>query len=432
MNNERFERRLDLLGAKLRCVTEQQAPGVYIQQTAEGAWQIFGWMLDLVATLEQMMNFTCNISPPPDRQFGALRKDGSWTGLVGEVDAGRADLIVTSLDNTVARASVVDFLVALEMTGFVMIMRPARDMRSVWTRYTSEFSTGVWLALGAVLTLGCGVFHVAVTRSPCETRRAPLPETCSLVLAALASQGCESLVTASSSRLAWLTILWATVLVSVHYTSWLYSTLTLNVPFYPYDGFQSLLDDGHSTLGLVAGSSIQTEIEESKDPILQRVWKELIYPKGLAPNDVEGMKMSRHDGYVFLIIESSFYGNNINPCDYTVLPKTFFKFPSGFAVRKGSPLGPIFDAALVKLINTGVLRRSKIKWAKLKPDCSDLGVSPITLKQMISTFFILAVGSILAFIFLGCEKIWDRNKFKFNIKLRRHSGREGTSSFNDA
>ena len=56
------------------------------------------------------------MSIPPDREFGAMKDDGSWSGMVGLTNAGLADLIVASLDNTVARGTVVNFLVPFDMT----------------------------------------------------------------------------------------------------------------------------------------------------------------------------------------------------------------------------------------------------------------------------------------------------------------------------
>ena len=60
---------------------------------------------------------SCHTSPPPDRQFGAIQEDGSWSGIVGEVKSGRADLVVVTLDNTFARSEVLNFLVAIDRSG---------------------------------------------------------------------------------------------------------------------------------------------------------------------------------------------------------------------------------------------------------------------------------------------------------------------------
>ena len=38
------------------------------------------------------MNFTYAVKQPPDRQWGAIQPDGSWTGMVNELQYKRADI----------------------------------------------------------------------------------------------------------------------------------------------------------------------------------------------------------------------------------------------------------------------------------------------------------------------------------------------------
>ena len=38
------------------------------------------------------MNFTYEVTKPPDKKFGGLTKDGSWNGLVNELQNKRADI----------------------------------------------------------------------------------------------------------------------------------------------------------------------------------------------------------------------------------------------------------------------------------------------------------------------------------------------------
>ncbi|KAA0200482.1 Ionotropic receptor 193, partial [Hyalella azteca] len=396
---------------KVTDISNWQAPAVYVQKQASGEWHVSGgWIPDLVNTLEQTMNFTCSMSLSADRKFGSRNADGSWSGMVGMVGNDQADIIVATLDNTLARGSVVDFLIAIDVTGYMMVMKAANEKGSVWTNYTSEFSGEVWVSLAALLCCSSVVLFVTLTYSPHETRRLSFPEICSLVIAALASQGCDCWTTATSGRIAWLTILCTAVLVSVHYTSWMYSALTINVPYYPFDGFQSLLDNGRYTLGIVQGVAVETELKDSRDATVQRVWNEIVKPKGIVRNSEEGLERAKKDGFVFMIVEGVFYGTNIDACDYAVLPKRFFKFPSGFAVKKGSPLGILFNRALLTTINTGVLRRIKRRWEKRKPDCLDSGVSAMTVKQMTSAFLLLALGLGLAAFIAGCEKLWKKKR----------------------
>ena len=38
------------------------------------------------------MNFTYEVTKPPDNKFGGPTKDGSWNGMVNELQNGRADI----------------------------------------------------------------------------------------------------------------------------------------------------------------------------------------------------------------------------------------------------------------------------------------------------------------------------------------------------
>ena len=54
--------------------------------------------------------FFCSYSviTPVDGQFGSLSA-GRWTGLVGDILSGRADVIVAQLSHTYSRAQVIDY-----------------------------------------------------------------------------------------------------------------------------------------------------------------------------------------------------------------------------------------------------------------------------------------------------------------------------------
>ena len=61
----------------------------------------------------------CECHPAPDRQWGAVDDEGSWSGMVGEMLAGKGDIIVATLDNTLARGRVLDFLAPLDLAGYL-------------------------------------------------------------------------------------------------------------------------------------------------------------------------------------------------------------------------------------------------------------------------------------------------------------------------
>ena len=46
-----------------------------------------------------------------------------------------------------------------------------------------------------------------------------------------------------------------------------------------------------------------------------------------------------------LSLEAEFYGTVADPCDYLMLPQVYFKYPTGFAVKRGSPFEDVFNVA---------------------------------------------------------------------------------------
>lgn len=63
------------------------------------------------------LRYTCN--PSKDGQWGSL-KGNRWNGMVAEVLAGSADIIVASLDMTPERNRALDFLFPLSQTKYLV------------------------------------------------------------------------------------------------------------------------------------------------------------------------------------------------------------------------------------------------------------------------------------------------------------------------
>ena len=58
---------------------------------------------------EKTLNFTTEISQPPDMQWGSSNGDGTWNGMVGGLLENRSQIILASLYKTVKSAYVIDF-----------------------------------------------------------------------------------------------------------------------------------------------------------------------------------------------------------------------------------------------------------------------------------------------------------------------------------
>ncbi|XP_050714150.1 uncharacterized protein LOC126997141 [Eriocheir sinensis] len=101
-------RRRDLSGLHLRCLTGSWEPFTRNTPKEEMKGLVNAYAGDIFSLLAETLNFTYNCRQAPDGQFGSL-EDGKWTGQVGELVAGRGDVIVTALDKTYQRSAVIDY-----------------------------------------------------------------------------------------------------------------------------------------------------------------------------------------------------------------------------------------------------------------------------------------------------------------------------------
>lgn len=63
----------------------------------------------LFEILESRFGFSYEIVSPSDSEFGTLLPDGNWTGMVGMIHRGDADIIIGDLSVTESRSKVIDF-----------------------------------------------------------------------------------------------------------------------------------------------------------------------------------------------------------------------------------------------------------------------------------------------------------------------------------
>ncbi|KAF0314614.1 Ionotropic receptor 25a [Amphibalanus amphitrite] len=95
--------------AELIVTTVHDPPYMVVDRHADGSSSCSGYLYDLWSIMASALNIRFRMVPLLSGDFGALR-NGTWSGMIGELAYGRADVAVTTLDITPSRATVVDFL----------------------------------------------------------------------------------------------------------------------------------------------------------------------------------------------------------------------------------------------------------------------------------------------------------------------------------
>ena len=92
-NLEKWTRRSNLEGANFKVVSLVSNP--YITEMipiGPGTFTMTGMFAEVFFALQGVLNFTFTLTKSPDGQWGALQADGTWTGMVRELQDQRADI----------------------------------------------------------------------------------------------------------------------------------------------------------------------------------------------------------------------------------------------------------------------------------------------------------------------------------------------------
>lgn len=98
--------------------------------------QYDGYCIDLLEKIAELRNFTYEIHEVYDKTYGVKEANGKWTGMVGELQSGLADLAVASLTVTYTRSEILDFTVPYmhlgerKGTGILHFRRKCNAMNS--------------------------------------------------------------------------------------------------------------------------------------------------------------------------------------------------------------------------------------------------------------------------------------------------------------
>ncbi|GAB5567447.1 glutamate receptor ionotropic [Prionailurus iriomotensis] len=124
----------------------------------------YGYCIDLLERLAEDAPFDFELYIVGDGKYGALR-DGRWTGLVGDLLAGRAHMAVTSFSINSARSQVLDFSSPFFSTSLGIMVR-ARDTASPIGAFTWPLHWSMWLGVFAALHLTALFLTLYEWRSP--------------------------------------------------------------------------------------------------------------------------------------------------------------------------------------------------------------------------------------------------------------------------
>ena len=143
---------------ELVVTTVHDPPYMVISRHRDGSFNFSGYLFDLWKTMARELDVRFRMMPLLNADYGTPYENGTWSGMVGKLAYGRADLAVAPIDFRSDRASVVDYIDAYPVHAITNKFYVPREMVQIPKVTASLFATllmplhvNVWWSLLAFL-----------------------------------------------------------------------------------------------------------------------------------------------------------------------------------------------------------------------------------------------------------------------------------------
>ncbi|XP_069680950.1 glutamate receptor ionotropic, kainate 2-like [Periplaneta americana] len=406
-----------LRGRHLTVLTVLSAPYCMIKSASlEGNDRYEGFAVELVDKLAKMIGFTYELRLMSHHGLFDPQTN-RWTGMMGEMQAKRADMAVADMTITSERYSAVTFTTPFINTGISILYYRPRIHNAF--SFLTLFRWQVWLAI-AVSYVGVSLaFYVLARLSPFE-RRSPQDDTEFTLLnslwfavGSLRPLGCGVMPRALSMRV--LALVWwhFVALLVASYVAGLVALLLSSASKavdLPFSNVMELHQKTSIKYGGVRGGSTVQFFRDSQDYAYQQMFTAMTTQRGvLTASIAEGVDRVRAErgGYAFLTDSLSIeYAVMCEPDLVQVGGLLDYK-GYGIALPLGSRYRKELDGGLLRLKATGELLTMKTRWwldacGTVPPDIRAEGLQ---WANVCCAFLMLAVVSVVALAIAYWERM---------------------------
>jgi hypothetical protein len=217
-------------------------------------------------------------------EYGANTSSGVWTGAIGELQAGRAEVAVGDINENLQRSRVVDFTGSWLDAPLAFLASPVTPVAraNLWG-WLRPFSSDVWLSLLAMTALFAVSLAWLERYSPFSFRNLPpvrgreelrqrvnMKDTWHRAVNALLGQGPWGIdLSSHSARLIWWAMAFLSMFTTTFYTSSLTSQLSAAVPYTPINSLADI-QSGQIPFCVQANSSAQAFIANPANAVAIR------------------------------------------------------------------------------------------------------------------------------------------------------------------
>ncbi|ROT74111.1 hypothetical protein C7M84_007402 [Penaeus vannamei] len=423
-----------LNGRTITIVLKHRPPYVLLGLEGRKVMNATGILIELLHSLVATYNFSYTLKLPDDGQWGSIKDDGSWTGMVGEVFRNQQDMALGPTSITEEREKAIDFTQPFDFEPWDIMIPASIENVDLWL--THAFSGLVWLGLLlSSLAVAVALYTFAqVSAAPMTMYpRQVSPRLYSAhqyifdTLSGLVTQGNNQPQTPSVRALAGWWWLFCVIIIA-SYSSKLISSITVRITA---PAVTSMLDmvESRRILWTYQANSAMEELFKNSDPSsmfgkVGQLHREM--PELIVSDFQEGVDAVREKKLAYVevtlgplavvsvdasLLEYAIAGDLAihGVCRMSLVRDPFFSTRFGMILQRGSPYRDAFSLAILEMIQTGMMDAWKKQFWPGASRCvgaaATTPVRPINFLDITGTMLLLLSGLLFSFLVFLLEMV---------------------------
>ena len=385
--------------------------------------QYSGMFIEILQDLARNLNFTYNIVLPKDTRWGNLLANGSWNGLIGEIDRREIDFIVGPLARNQYREQVMDYvdydLFKYHIAGVYKL--PSRRITS-FNLYLKPFDLSVHITLLVTIIVAGLLFTF---KKVCKN--ANQIDVCNYIRFIYMEYYFDYIYYITMSLLGQPNALknvvryrrkdynfgiinmCGIVLVTL-WSAKLVSYLTVNIQAVPIKTFDDLLNQNTYKFGMNGATNVVNQFSQSTDYRDKQLWARLQElarndPEVLSKSDLKLTEKLQKEKFV-LIGPIDFLRHLANQnCDYVITQDEYRRNGVTLGLQNNSAYKSYFNDFTLRLTESGIVDRMR-KYIYPVTQCNkrvQTHHTSIMFEVVIPVFYGLFCMTFVAFIILLFE-----------------------------
>ncbi|XP_067204106.1 probable glutamate receptor [Linepithema humile] len=407
-NMSLYDRRKDLEGVVLRATVVKDVP-ILSPIDDNYVVNLYNKVLEeLTNTLNCTLNIVSEFADHGTYDF----ENNIWSGVMGEIVSGRADIAIADMSMTSLRIKDVDFTLPLIVSKNSLFIKEPGTCGVKWLGYFQVFNLQIWIALITVIAITpLLLLYIKYYMQTFHGFRHVVNLISDNYLCIWGIFCLQSLIdfpSSSSLRLAYFTIILTAVLIMTHYSAALVSFLTTCPSVLPFRTIDEFANDGTYELIVPRDNADYDVITMSEDTFSLKLKKLM--------KDESKLPATLIDGFVQVCNEKNVAFMELNvmkksveviiPCKLSAISTERID-NLGIVLSKGNPYTALINYHLEKFLDNGIMMRLRSASFSMQP-FKNKAYEPVRIVSVIPILIILCGGFILSIFLFLMEKIFYR------------------------